>query len=71
MIGGWMGVSLKRMLILLALVVAAIPLPAQAEYGDVVLNKRAEQEGMRPVIYPHWFHRIRLPAMCATMPTVL
>jgi len=33
--------------------------PLQAEYGDVVLNKRAEQEGMPPVVFPHWFHRIR------------
>jgi len=32
---------------------------ASAEYGDVVLNKRAEKAGMRPVIFPHWFHRIR------------
>ena len=32
---------------------------AQAEYADVVLNTRAEKEGMRPVIFPHWFHRIR------------
>lgn len=32
---------------------------ALAEYADVVLNKRAEAEGVRPVIYPHWFHRIR------------
>ena len=32
---------------------------AQAEYADVVLNKYAEHEGMRPVIFPHWFHRIR------------
>ena len=30
-----------------------------AEYADVVLNKRSEKEGVRPVIYPHWFHRIR------------
>jgi c(7)-type cytochrome triheme protein len=33
--------------------------PAKAEYGDVVLNKRAEKAGMRPVVFPHWFHRIR------------
>lgn len=33
--------------------------PVQAEYGDVVLNKRAGAEGMPPVIFPHWFHRIR------------
>lgn len=33
--------------------------PAWAEYADVVLNKQAEAAGMRPVIFPHWFHRIR------------
>ena len=32
---------------------------AQAEYADVIINKRAEEEGMRPVIFPHWFHRVR------------
>jgi len=36
-----------------------VPTAAQAEYGDVVLNNRAEKSGMRPVIFPHWFHRIR------------
>ena len=30
-----------------------------AEYGDVVINKRSDKEGVRPVIFPHWFHRIR------------
>ena len=34
-------------------------LAVRAEYGDVVLNNRAEAAGMRPVIFPHWFHRIR------------
>lgn len=38
---------------------AALTGPARAEYGDVVLNKRSEKEGMRPVIFSHWFHRIR------------
>jgi c(7)-type cytochrome triheme protein len=33
--------------------------PAQAEYGDVVLNRRAEANGVRPVVFPHWFHRNR------------
>ncbi len=33
--------------------------PAPAEYGDVVFNKRSEAAGVRPVVYPHWFHRIR------------
>ena len=32
---------------------------AEAEYADVVLNRNSEKEGVRPVIYPHWFHRIR------------
>lgn len=30
-----------------------------AEYGDVVINNYSEQAGMRPVIFPHWFHRVR------------
>ena len=38
------------------LVPAAI---AWAEYADVVINETSEIEGMSPVIYPHWFHRIR------------
>ncbi len=33
--------------------------PAWSEYGDVVLNRHAEAAGMRPVVFPHWFHRIR------------
>lgn len=32
---------------------------AAAEYGDVVLNNRAEAGGVRPVVFPHWFHRVR------------
>lgn len=33
--------------------------PVSAEYADVVINRQAEQNGMRPVVFPHWFHRIR------------
>ena len=32
---------------------------ASAEYGDVVINNHSDDAGMRPVIFPHWFHRIR------------
>jgi c(7)-type cytochrome triheme protein len=32
---------------------------ALAEYGDVVINNYSEAAGMRPVVFPHWFHRIR------------
>lgn len=31
----------------------------QAEYGDVVLNNYSDKAGMRPVVFPHWFHRVR------------
>jgi len=33
--------------------------PSRAEYGDVVLNRQAEKNDMRPVVFSHWFHRIR------------
>lgn len=32
---------------------------ALAEYGDVVINNHSDKAGMRPVVFPHWFHRIR------------
>lgn len=43
-------------LVLLALLVAT---QARAEFGDVLLNERSEAEGVRPVVFPHWFHRVR------------
>jgi c(7)-type cytochrome triheme protein len=42
-----------------ALLASLNSVPAQTEYADVLLNRRAEKEGVRPVIFPHWFHRIR------------
>ena len=44
---------------LILLLAMLLPAPAWAEYGDVVLNRYAEKEGMRPVVFPHWFHRTR------------
>jgi c(7)-type cytochrome triheme protein len=32
---------------------------ARAEYGDVVMNNYSDAAGMRPVVFPHWFHRVR------------
>jgi len=32
------------------------------EYGDIVLNSKKEsfeEAGVKPVVFPHWFHRIR------------
>jgi c(7)-type cytochrome triheme protein len=46
-----------------ALVAAAalfVPAPeARAEYGDVVINNYSDAAGVRPVVFPHWFHRVR------------
>lgn len=36
-----------------------IPQAAHAEYADVVINNYADAAGIRPVVFPHWFHRIR------------
>ena len=47
---------LRALVIAWALCVAA---PAQAEYGDVVINNFSDKAGMRPVVFPHWFHRVR------------
>ncbi len=32
---------------------------ARAEYGDVVINNYSDAAGIRPVVFPHWFHRLR------------
>jgi c(7)-type cytochrome triheme protein len=37
----------------------ACALPAGAEYADVVLDRNSTREGVRAVVFPHWFHRIR------------
>lgn len=44
---------------LLLLWCTMLALPAHSEYGDVVLNQNSDKAGVRPVIFPHWFHRIR------------
>lgn len=31
----------------------------RAEYGDIIMNLEAEKAQMPPVVFPHWFHRIR------------
>ncbi len=35
------------------------PSRVEAEFGDVVINNYSSEAGMRPVVFPHWFHRIR------------
>ena len=52
----WLRRILPAVLGVLALLGLA---PAQAEYGDVVINNFSDAAGMRPVVFPHWFHRVR------------
>lgn len=46
-------------LIILIFILLVSPVVANAEYGDVLINNYSEAAGMRPVVFPHWFHRIR------------
>lgn len=32
---------------------------ARAEYGDIIMNNYSEAADEAPVVFPHWFHRIR------------
>jgi c(7)-type cytochrome triheme protein len=52
---------LRNLAVLLGAALAlAVPVsPTQAEYGDVVINNFSDKAGMRPVVFPHWFHRVR------------
>ncbi|HIJ85836.1 MAG TPA: hypothetical protein HPQ00_16750 [Magnetococcales bacterium] len=52
------GAYLLLVPILLAVVVLGSS-PARAEYADIVINNYSDAAGMRPAIFPHWFHRIR------------
>jgi c(7)-type cytochrome triheme protein len=45
--------------LLLGIGVLGLDSPAQAEYGDIIINNYSDEAGMRPAIFPHWFHRIR------------
>jgi len=51
-------IRISRTGLLFALLLV-MPHALQAEFGDVVINNYSDKEGMRPVIFPHWFHRMR------------
>ena len=53
----WRWTALATLLAAAAL--AAGTQDARAEYGDVVMNSYSTAAGMRPVVFPHWFHRVR------------
>lgn len=48
----------RLMCLMLALTFGSAP-SVEAEYADIVINRQADKQGMRPVVFPHWFHRIR------------
>ena len=50
--------SFFKALLGIFLAIGLIP-SSHAEYGDVVINNYSDEAGMRPVIFPHWFHRVR------------
>jgi len=49
----------KAFILLFIILNAGFSINATAEYADVVLNRLSDKNNVRPVIYPHWFHRIR------------
>jgi c(7)-type cytochrome triheme protein len=52
--------SLVASALMAFVVVMFVDIPdVQAEYGDVVINNHSDKAGMRPVVFPHWFHRVR------------
>ncbi len=53
----WCRVLVGALLVVFAWGLA--PSEVQAEYGDVVMNNYSDAAGMRPVVFPHWFHRVR------------
>ena len=62
-----MALKIKRMVAWKSLLLGALVTmglggmsqPSHAEYADVVINNYADAAGMRPAVFPHWFHRIR------------
>jgi c(7)-type cytochrome triheme protein len=54
-----MSIIMRALLLTIGLVLIVAPLLSKAEYGDVLINNYSEDAGMRPVVFPHWFHRIR------------
>jgi len=54
--------NVTRPIVILAplLVLSVVSLDGvQAEYADIIMNRYADREDVRPVIFQHWFHRIR------------
>ena len=54
-----MFIFIKRMTIAFLFGLLSLSTTVSAEYGDVLINNYSAAAGMRPVVFPHWFHRIR------------
>jgi len=50
---------MNKYFFIFSLSIGIVSLPATAEYADVVINNYADAAGMRPVVFPHAYHRIR------------
>lgn len=53
----WLG-AFAVLAVMVAGLTALAP-EGNAEYADVVINNYSDKAGMRPVVFPHWFHRVR------------
>lgn len=55
------GIAIKMALLVMVLLLSGLAdmRDARAEYGDIVINNYSDEAGMRPPVFPHWFHRIR------------
>ena len=53
------GLALGMALAVISLALLLGSSTVRAEYGDVVINNYSDAAGMRPVVFPHWFHRVR------------
>ena len=51
--------SMRLFVVTVAASMLGIGSSATAEYGDVVMNRHSDAAGVAPVVFPHWFHRIR------------
>ena len=47
------------LMVFIGFVIALQTNDAEAEYGDIVMNNYSDDGGIRPIVFPHWFHRIR------------
>ena len=53
----FVGLAAGSVAVGLGVLIAATDLGA--EDGDIIMNREAEKAEMPPVVFPHWFHRIR------------